>query len=290
MIKIQGIEMNKANNEHDLIKPKKDTLTYDKYLKINELLSLQNVLSDPPEHDEMLFIIIHQSYELWFKQIMHEVLRCQSFIDSDNLLPVLRSMKRIDSIQKVLVKKVDILETMAPDEFNLFRGKLNPASGFQSHQFRIFEYKLGLKNKAYFKYFQHEPEVLSKLERAIQEPSLYDSFLRYLKRQGFGIPDEVLNRNLSEPHQLNQKVVDVFEKIYRNNLEHHSIYSLLECLIDMDEQFTIWRYRHMLMVQRMIGNLSGTGGSLGAKYLATTLQKQLYPEIWEVRNRIGSTY
>lgn len=282
--------MNQADNENDLIKPDSDTLTYDKYLKINELLSLQEVLSEPQQHDEMLFIIIHQSYELWFKQMLHEVLRCQRLLENDQLQPVLRSMKRIDSIQKVLVKKVDILETMAPDEFNLFRGQLNPASGFQSHQFRIFEYKLGLKNKAYFKYHQHEPETLKKLEQVIKEPSLYDSFLAYLKRQGFDIPDEVLNRDLSTPHQSNEKVVDVFEGIYRNQMEHYTIYSFLESLIDMDEQFTIWRYRHMLMVQRMIGSLSGTGGSLGAKYLATTLQKQLYPEIWDVRNKLGTSY
>ena len=282
--------MKSSENENDLIKPDKATLTYDRYLKINELLSLQQVVSDPEEHDETLFIIIHQSYELWFKQMLHEVLRCQRLLDEDQLQPVMRSMKRIDAIQKVLIQKVHILETMAPDEFNQFRGRLNPASGFQSHQFRIFEYKLGLKNKGYFKYHEHEPETLAKLQAVIKEPSLYDSFLSYMKRQGFDIPDEVLNRDKSTPHKLNEKVVDVFTSIYQNQMEHYSIYSFLESLLDMDEQFTIWRYRHMLMVTRMIGNLKGTGGSLGAKYLATTLEKQLYPEIWEVRNRLGSTY
>ncbi|SMF46342.1 tryptophan 2,3-dioxygenase [Pseudobacteriovorax antillogorgiicola] len=274
-------------NEDRLIQPDEKTLTYDKYLKIHELLSLQQELSEPKEHDETLFIIIHQSYELWFKQILHEVLRCQSLLDRDEILPVLRSMKRIDTIQKVLIQKVDILETMAPDEFNRFRDRLNPASGFQSHQFRILEYKLGLKNKGYFKYHQHEPDTLAKLEKTLKEPSLYDSFFAFLARQGYQVPEEVLQRDLTQPHQANPKVVDIFEDIYRNHLNHYEIYSFLESLVDLDEQFTIWRYRHMLMVSRMIGSLTGTGGSLGAKYLATTLEKTLFPEIWNVRNQLG---
>lgn len=282
--------MANASNENDLIKPTTSTLTYDKYLRIHDLLSLQQEVSSPKEHDETLFIIIHQSYELWFKQILHEIFRCQALLDKNDILPVLRSTKRIDRIQKVLVQKVDILETMAPDEFNRFRSRLNPASGFQSHQFRIFEYKLGLKNKAYFRYFQHEPDTLKKLESAIQEPSLYDSFLAYLKRQGYAIPEEVLHRDPTVQHPSNPQLVDIFTEIYRKPMEHYEVYSLLESLVDLDEQFTIWRYRHMVMVTRMIGNLSGTGGSLGAKYLAATLEKKLFPEIWDVRNNLGLKY
>ncbi len=280
----------KKHNENGFIKPDKDTLTYDKYLKIHELLSLQEELTEPKAHDETLFIIIHQVYELWFKQVLHEIYRCQKFVDQNEILPVLRSLKRVDAIQKVLIQQINVLETMAPDEFNHFRSLLNPASGFQSHQFRVLEFLLGLKNPGYFKYFVHEPETTKKLQAAFKAPSLYDSFLGYMHRAGYDIPDEVIARDVSQMHQPHERIIRTYTKIYQDHLKNYEIYAVLEALMDLDEQFIIWRYRHMMMVERMIGSLSGTGGSLGAKYLATTLEKRLFPELWEVRNNLGSPY
>ncbi|NRA67820.1 MAG: tryptophan 2,3-dioxygenase [Pseudobacteriovorax sp.] len=280
--------MEQQQGGNQFVEPGKKTLTYDKYLKIHELLSLQEELSDPKEHDETLFIIIHQVYELWFKQILHETLRCQSLLDADVLLPALRSMRRIDAIQKVLIKQIDVLETMAPDEFNRFRSHLNPASGFQSHQFRVLEYKLGLKNRSYFKYYKHEPATIAKLEEVIHEPSLYDSFLRFLARKGFNTLTKLSEKPADHPHSYDEEVTQIFASIYQDHLQQHDLYSFLEALTDLDEQFILWRYRHMLMVERMIGSLSGTGGSLGAKYLATTLEKRLFPELWAARNTIGT--
>ena len=274
----------KEDRENNFIEPDAKTLTYDRYLKIDELLSLQQELSDPKEHDETLFIIIHQVYELWFKQILHEVDRCQSFFDLDQIQPALRALKRIDSIQKVLIGQVNVLETMAPDEFNRFRKHLNPASGFQSHQFRVLEFRLGLKNKNYFRYYKGEEKILNKLQAALDKPSLYDGFLSFLVRRGFNFEAPAVS-DFQRP--CDERITEVFSNIYRENLKEYAVYAALESLMDLDEQFTIWRYRHMLMVERMIGNMQGTGGSMGAKYLATTLEKRLFPEIWALRNHLG---
>ena len=276
-----------AQSENDLIKPSRDSVTYEKYLKVKSLTGLQHLLSDPPHHDETLFIIIHQVYELWFKQILHEMKLCQDFLDRDELMPVFHSLKRVDTIQKVLVHQVDVLETMAPNEFNAFRENLNPASGFQSYQFRLLEYMLGLKNPNYLKYHEGDSEVLEILQNALEKPSIYDRFLAYLKRAGLEIPQEVCDRDFSQPHKSNDRVVDCFAKIYRDPDANYPVYLVLEALLDLDEQFILWRYRHFAMVQRMIGSLKGTGGSAGAAYLATTLQKRCFPEIWDVRNLIG---
>ncbi|MFW7382068.1 MAG: tryptophan 2,3-dioxygenase [Oligoflexus sp.] len=276
--------------EHDdagLIRPEEQTLTYDRYLKINELLNLQQELSSPKEHDETLFIIIHQVYELWFKQILHEVERCQATLKSGQLVPMLRSLKRIDTIQKVLIHQIDVLETMAPNEFNRFRDRLNPASGFQSHQFRILEFTLGLKDHRYLKFFEHEPSTFEKLASKLKQPSLYDNFLHYLKAQKYPVPEDVLQRDLTTIHEPSQALTEMFAEIYQNHEKHYELYMICEALVDLDEQLMIWRYRHVVMVQRMIGDMKGTGGSQGARYLQQTLQKRAFPELWQVRNHLG---
>jgi len=224
--------------DHDdggLIQPEKQTLTYDRYLKIDDLLGLQHELSSPKEHDETLFIIIHQVYELWFKQILHEVERCQATLQANQLVPVLRSLKRIDTIQKVLVHQVDVLETMAPNEFNRFRDRLNPASGFQSHQFRILEFRLGLKDDRYLKFFEHDPATYQKLERSLQKRSLYDDFLLYMKHKNFPIPQSVLERDLRSAHEPHSELVDVFTEVYQNHEKHYELYMACEALVDLDE-------------------------------------------------------
>jgi tryptophan 2,3-dioxygenase len=270
-----------------IIQPNESTLTYDRYLQIPNLLSLQNPKSQPAHHDETLFIIIHQVYELWFKQILHEIDGAERAIVQDDALRLMRSFKRITTIQDVLIQQVDVLETMTPSDFNVFRENLNPASGFQSHQFRLFEFRLGLKDETYLKFFRTQPEAIAKFEQALTAPSLYDLVLRFMKRAGYKIPDAVLSRNVRLPHELNEQVVDEMLAIYKNPAAHMQLYVLLEALLDVDEKIELWRYRHVAMVKRMIGTRSGTGGSSGAKYLSSTLTKRCFPEIWEVRNRFS---
>ena len=275
--------------DESLIEPDPQMLTYGKYLKVHELLALQQEVSQPKEHDETLFIIIHQVYELWFKQMLHELRHCERMLADDQLLPIVRSLQRLATIQRVLIHQVDILETMTPDEFNRFRKNLNPASGFQSHQFREFEFRLGLKNPAYFRYFQHDPIALACLEAAYAAPTLYDVFLRALARQGLPIPQVVLERDVTKPHSLQSEVTEIFRAIYAHPDQNYQLYVALEGLVDLDELLVLWRYRHVQMVRRMIGDLAGTGGSLGAKYLQTTLTKTIFPELWDVRNQLGKT-
>ncbi len=273
-----------------LIRPKSTTLTYEKYLKVAELLGLQKPLSEPTAHDEMLFIVIHQVYELWFKQILHEVEECLQAVKNDEIMRMLRATKRICRIQEVLTHQVGILETMTPNDFNLFRERLNPASGFQSLQFRILEFRLGAKNAAYLNFFKADPAASAQLEQVMNEPTLYDEFLHSLARSGFAIPKAVLERDTSKLYTGDDAVVEVFTKIYQSPQQHYDLYLCAEAMMDIDENFLLWRYRHVAMVERMIGSRRGTGGSSGATYLATTLSKRFFPEIWEVRNRLGGDY
>lgn len=279
--------MPELDNE-GLIKPDHKTLTYEKYLHIDDLLKLQHSLSQPPEHDETLFIIIHQVYELWFKQILHEMQLCCREIEKGHLMRVMHALKRIQTIQKILVQQIDVLETMPPDDFNRFRGHLNPASGFQSAQFREVEFRMGLKDTSYLNFHKHHPENQKRLQVALDQPSLYDHFLRFLNHRGYKIPKELLDRDVKLAHVENDALTDIFVEIYRHPYENSEIYVLLESLLDLDENFILWRYRHMAMVERIIGAMGGTGGSSGARYLGSTLRKQAFPEIWSVRNRLGS--
>lgn len=265
----------------------KHKLTYNSYLKIHELISLQQEESDPKQHDEMLFIIIHQAYELWFKQILHELDFVEKDIAAGDIFSVLKTLKRIHVIQGVLIHQVDILETMSPTDFAKFREVLNPASGFQSHQFRLFEYRCGLKNDMYLKFHEHEEATHAELKATLAKPSLYDLVLKLLAEKGYGIPKDVLERDVTQPYQSNEAIVDIVQTIYENPKEHGEFYSLFENMIELDEKVQLWRSRHVKMVERMIGMKMGTGGSSGAEYLRSTLPKQFFPELWDVRNRIG---
>ena len=270
--------------------PEKEKITYESYLRVNDLLSLQDLKSDPPEHDETLFIIIHQVYELWFKQILHEIDLCSTALRRDFLMRVMHALRRVNAIQKILIQQVDILETMIPDDFARFRGNINPASGFQSSQFRVLEFRLGQKDPRFLNFFAPGSPARTNLETALNEPSLYDDFLAFLSRRGFAIQGELLNRDVRERHALNKGLTDVYESIYRNPERFSDLYLGLEALLDLDEHVLLWRYRHVAMVERMIGGRPGTGGSTGAKYLKSTLDHRFFPEIWDVRNRIGSNY
>ena len=276
-----------SKDQESLIQPTERSTTYATYLKVRELLDLQEPLTVPPQHDEMLFIIIHQVYELWFKQILHETKRAIHAVASDQLLMFSRVASRIKTIQTILTSQVEILETMTPIDFNAFRDRLNPASGFQSYQFRELEYRLGAKEPAYLKFHAHDPKATAILTQALKEPGLYDHFLQLLARRGFALPAELLQRDVSTPYQASEAVLAAAVKIYREADAYYDLYSALESLIDLDEGLLLWRQRHVAMVERMIGNRRGTGVSSGVKYLSQTLSKRFFPEIWDARNWLG---
>jgi tryptophan 2,3-dioxygenase len=250
-------------------------LTYESYLHIDELLGLQQPRSDPPHHDELLFIIIHQVYELWFRQILHEIEAAMRNLEADNLLKVAKAFRRIHAIQRLLEQQVDILETMTPQEFNAFREGLNPASGFQSAQFREIEFLCGAQKTGYLKFLEPTSAERLRLERRLTEPTLYDGLKRLLERRGFGA---------DSPSAL----IASFRTIYEHEDDYYALYLLLEDFIEFDERMLLWRGRHVRMVERMIGLKPGTGGSLGVPYLRTTLEKRFFPELWAVRTELGT--
>jgi tryptophan 2,3-dioxygenase len=252
------------------------SLTYGSYLKVPELLALQQPLSDPPHHDELLFIEIHQVYELWFKLMIHELDAAVVFLEADDLLKVAKAFRRILAIGRILVQQVDVLETMTPQDFNAFRSGLNPASGFQSAQFREIEFLSGLRgdDKA-MRHLALTIEERARLDRRMNEPTLYDALKAHLSRCGFDVSSH-------------DALIATFKTIYEHEEQHYALYLLLEDLMDFDESITQWRSRHVLMVERMIGMKPGTGGSLGVGYLESTLKKRFFPELWEVRTVLGT--
>ncbi len=257
-------------------------LTYAGYLKLEDLLSLQQPLSEGPEHDEMLFIIIHQVYELWFKEVLHEVDYVARLLLADDLARAQHTMKRILTILKVLVAQLDILETMSPVEFLTFRERLEAASGFQSHQFRELEFALGLKSRWAISRPQNEP-ALERLEQRYEEPTLWDALLAFLSREGYGVPAHLLERDVTGPIEPDPELQEVLIDVYRSN---PAISELCERFVDLDEGLQEWRYRHVKMVERTIGAKQGTGGSAGAEYLRRTLFKPAFPDLWGIRTRL----
>jgi len=255
-------------------------LTYNSYLKIEELLSLQE-LKSPDEHDETLFIIIHQSYELWFKQILHELDFIVKRIKTGDIPRVIHNLKRINTIFKVLVHQIDILETMTPLEFLSFRDYLESASGFQSHQFRELEYVLGLKSDIHLQRFPEGSAIRNILEKRFRSDSLWMGFLRYLHSLGYNIPATILESNPTLSTQPSEAVRQVLTDIYLNNT---SMANLCEMLVDLDEGIQEWRYRHTKMVERTIGTKIGTGGSAGVEYLKNSLFIPLFPDLWIIRS------
>ncbi len=257
-------------------------ITYGKYLRIDQLLDLQHCESDPPEHDEMLFIVIHQVYELWFKEVLHELDRFAEHLNSDHPALGGHQLKRVLKILKTLVGQLDVLETMTPLEFQSFRKFLDRASGFQSAQFRELEFLLGAKTRENLDRFAGNPREFANLTRRYEEPTLWDAFIRLIARRGHEIPDSLLNRDLTEPHSESSEVQDALIAIYRHD---PALTEICEALIDFDEGFQEWRYRHVMMVQRTIGSKMGTGGSSGAEYLRSTLFQPVFPDLWAIRAR-----
>ncbi len=255
-------------------------LTYTSYLKVDELLQLQKPLSDGPEHDELLFIIIHQTYELWFKQLLHELSAAARAMESGDSHYALSLLGRVRTIMKVCVTQVDILETMTPLQFNAFRDYLSSSSGFQSAQFRKVEALLGRRDS---KMAGHLPEDMqAEIEEITDTNSVWDSFLIYVAGRGFNIPADVLSRSKSIAYESNLQVQDALLELHRKDAEAAMV---SERLIDIDEGIQEWRYRHVKMVERTIGAKMGSGGSSGVQYLASTLFNPVFKDLWEIRSR-----
>lgn len=258
------------------------SLTYTKYLNIDKLLELQEPQSNPEEHDEMLFIIIHQSYELWFKQILHEFDKLRPDLEEGRTWAAVKTMRRILTILKTMVSQIDILETMTPLEFNSFRGFLQQASGFQSVQFREMEIICGLRSKHIIEVHSDQPELQQQLIDREKESTLWESFCLYLKAHGHEIefPERVNEQGLvHEPSHRNQSIlIDIMN-------ENPELAHLCELFVDYDEGLQEWRYRHVKMVERTIGTKKGTGGSDGAKYLRKTLNNPIFPDLWDIRTQ-----
>ncbi|HEY7460980.1 MAG TPA: tryptophan 2,3-dioxygenase family protein [Gemmatimonadota bacterium] len=258
-------------------------VTYSSYLKLDELLSLQQPRSERIEHDEMLFIVIHQVYELWFKEILHELDYLQRLLAESDTPRALHTLKRILTILKVLVAQLDILETMTPLEFLSFRDRLESGSGFQSFQFRELEFALGVKQAATVERYPEGSETRRRLAARHAQPTLWDAFLSYLARHGHPIPAAQLSRDVTRPVEPSPEIQRILIEIYRTN---PMLTELCERLVDLDEGVMEWRYRHVKMVQRTIGTRRGTGGSAGAEYLATTLSAPVFPDLWAIRTEL----
>ena len=264
-----------------------DRLTYTGYLGLDDVLTAQHPLSDPPHHDEMLFIIQHQTSELWLKLILHELEAAIRFIQADDLEPCFKILARVKQVQTQLFNQWAVLETLTPSEYAQFRSVLGHASGFQSPQYRRLEFMLGNKNAEMLQLFEHDDVVQAQLKETLESPSLYDEFLRYLDRHGFAVPAECVDRDWSLPYEANPGVVAVIKEIYEDTSGHWDAYDMCEKLIDVEENFQLWRFRHMKTVERIIGYKPGTGGSSGVAFLRQALQIRFFPELIDVRTELG---
>jgi tryptophan 2,3-dioxygenase len=261
-------------------------MTYTEYLQLPTLLGCQHTLSTPPHHDELLFIIQHQTTELWLKLIVHELRAALDRVAADDLEPAFKILARVKHIQANMFQQWSTLETLTPSEYTQFRSVLGSSSGFQSVQYRLVEFLLGNKDRAMIQYHKHDDAAVADLEATLTAPSLYDAYLRHLARAGLPIPAEVLERDITVPHQANAQVLAVFQTIYRDPTTWWAAYNMAEKLIDVEENFSLWRFRHMKVVQRVIGFKRGTGGSSGVNFLRQMIDHTFFPELWQVRTEL----
>jgi tryptophan 2,3-dioxygenase len=259
-------------------------MTYGDYLQLDTLLAAQKPLSG--KHDEHLFIIIHQVQELWLNLVAHELGAAMASIRRDDLPPAFKALARVTRIQEQLIQAWDVLSTMTPSDYLAFRGDLAQASGFQSWQYRLVEFRLGAKDARMLLAHRHNTAVHARLEAALNAPSLYDEALLLLKRRGFPVPDEAAERDFAEAHRFNEAVRDIWLSIYRAPETHFDLYELAEELVDVEDWFQQWRFRHMKTVERIIGHKRGTGGSAGVGFLKTALERSFFPELWDLRTML----
>jgi tryptophan 2,3-dioxygenase len=265
-------------------------LSYNKYLRVAELIGLQDCLSDPQHHDELLFITIHQAYELWFKQILHEIDAAIVFMGEDRLAAAARTMRRVVEIEKLLVNQIHILETMSPISFLSFRDELNPASGFQSMQFREIEFASGLKHESLLNEFRVDEFAHGRLAKRYAAPSLDEAFFAALQRGGLDAPASEVDIDEEERRKRYGKRTRAVLEILTHFDKRNDEFQLAEALLEHDEYFSLWRSHHIKMVERMVGAKRGTGGSEGVGYLRTTLDKKFFPELWEARTFLDTKH
>ncbi|MBI1330704.1 MAG: tryptophan 2,3-dioxygenase [Alphaproteobacteria bacterium] len=262
----------------------RQAMSYGDYLGLKDLLSCQNPLTS--QHDETLFIIIHQASELWLKLCLHEMSGAMRQIRADDLGPAFKMMARIGRIQANLIQSWEILSTMTPFDYSSFRSALGKSSGFQSYQYRALEFRLGNKNRQFARVFESDTAAQTIVDAALQEPSIYDESLALLARRGLPIPDEKLTRDFSEPYTTDPRVTEAWRMVYRDAEKHWDLYELAEKLVDVEYRFHLWRFSHMKTVERIIGSKPGTGGTSGVSYLKKALELRFYPELWDVRTEI----
>jgi tryptophan 2,3-dioxygenase len=262
--------------------------SYGGYLRLDLVLSAQQPRSVPPHHDEMMFIVQHQTSELWMKLMLHELTAAIGHVQADRLEASFKILARVKQVQRQLFEQWSVLETLTPSEYVEFRDALGPASGLQSYQFRAIEFLLGNKKANLLEVHRHDPRVHAELTRLLGSPSLYDEFLRHLARRGLPVPKQCTERDWSQPYARHDGVVAVFKTIYENREKHWDAYEMCEKLVDVEENFQLWRFRHVKTVERVIGFKRGTGGTAGVAFLRKTLETALFPELLEVRTEIGA--
>lgn len=261
-------------------------MSYGDYLRLDKILDAQELVSKPPHHDEMLFIIQHQTAELWMKLMLHELAAAIGFMQRDRLDRCSKILSRVKHVQAQMFNQWAVLETLTPSEYLQFRDALGHASGFQSHQFRKLEFLLGNKGKDYLSVYSHDPVVYEELKRALESPSIYEEFLLFLHRQGFDLPTEVIDRDWSVQREGHPRVVAAFKIIYTEPQKYWDAYEMAEKLVDLEENFQLWRFRHIKTVERIIGYRMGTGGSSGVEFLRKGLEQRLFPELLDVRTEL----
>ncbi|MCC3278237.1 tryptophan 2,3-dioxygenase family protein [Arthrobacter sp. zg-Y40] len=264
-----------------------DKMSYGSYLALDQLLSAQHPVSRPEHHDEMLFIIQHQTSELWLKLVLHELLAVRTRLQEDDLRSAMKGIARIKHIQRSLTEQWSVLATLTPSEYAQFRGDLGASSGFQSYQYRAVEFLLGNKNEAMIAVFQADPEAQALLSGLLTQTSIYDEFIRCLHRRGYAVDPALLDRDVRKAHVYNESLLEIFKYVYENHEANWDIYEACEELVDLEDNFQLWRFRHLKTVERTIGMKRGTGGSSGAGFLRRALELTFFPELYAVRTEIG---
>ncbi|GAB6937236.1 tryptophan 2,3-dioxygenase [Isoptericola variabilis] len=282
-------ETNERELEPEIVTDLRERMTYGSYLHLDTLLAAQEPISTPAHHDEMLFIVQHQTTELWLKLVLHELVSARDLLAADELGAALKRIARVKHVQRTLTEQWSVLATLTPSEYAQFRGFLGNASGFQSWQYRAVEFLLGNKNARMLAVFDAEPEARAELARLLAEPSVYDEFLRYLARHGHDVPRRVLDRDVTTAHTLDDDLVEVFRRIYADPESDWPAYETCEELVDLEDNFQLWRFRHMKTVLRIIGTKRGTGGSSGVGFLQRALDLTFFPELFAVRTELGAT-
>jgi tryptophan 2,3-dioxygenase len=265
----------------------REAMSYADYLELDTLLAAQHLRSEPPHHDELLFIVQHQTTELWLKLILHELRGARAYLDADLVHHALKCLARVKHIQRTLTEQWSVLATLTPSEYAEFRGTLGSASGFQSAQYRAVEFILGNKNAHMLQVFTSDQAAFAMLSELLNQPSVYDAFLRFLSRRGLDIPSEVLQRDVRQPWVMQPALIPIFQSIYDAVDRAYDLYEACESLVDLEDNFQFWRFRHLRTVQRTIGFKTGTGGSSGVRFLEKALDLTFFPELYAVRTEIG---